>query len=306
MRWLGIIIPLSRSTKTDFLLNLTFLLSFLQYISDFEERPINRRRAIRQIDNCSRSGWKGLLPLDSLLFSSWHVCFIRRNLDLIVLQEEPLNRRRAIRQIDNCSRSGWKGLLPLDSLLFSSWHVCLIRRNLDLIVLQDQPLNRRRAIRQINYCSRIESRSGWKGLLPLDDSLLFSSWHVCFIRRNLDLIVLQEEPLNRRRAIRQIDNCSRSGWKGLLPLDSLLFSSWHVCLIRRNLDLIVSQEEPLNRRRAIRQIVPDQVGNLKVRCKNDVLWFRLDFNAASVFQAYPNDPLANIEHWPVNHQSLGC
>ena len=55
MRWLGIIIPLSRSTKTDFLLNLTFLLSFLQYISDFEERPINRRRAIRQIDNCSRS-----------------------------------------------------------------------------------------------------------------------------------------------------------------------------------------------------------------------------------------------------------
>jgi hypothetical protein len=70
MRWLGIIIPLSRSTKTDFLLNLTLLLSFLQYISDFEERPINRRRAIRQIDNCSRSGWKGLLPLDSLLFSS--------------------------------------------------------------------------------------------------------------------------------------------------------------------------------------------------------------------------------------------
>jgi hypothetical protein len=53
MRWLGIIIPLSRSTKTDFLLNLTFLLSFLQYISDFEERPINRRRAIRQIDYCS-------------------------------------------------------------------------------------------------------------------------------------------------------------------------------------------------------------------------------------------------------------
>jgi len=31
------------------------------------------------------------------------------------------------------------------------------------------------------------------------------------------------------------------------------------------------QEEPLNRRRTIRQIVPDQVGNLKVRCKNNVL-----------------------------------
>ena len=124
-----------------------------------------------------------------------------------------------------------------------------------------------------------------------------------FLQHTSDFV---ERPINLHRAIRQIHYCSRSGWKGLLPLDSFLFSSWHVCLIRRNLDLIDLQEEPLNRRRTIRQIVPDQVGNLKVRCKNDVLWFRLDFNAASVFQAYPNDPLANIEHWPVNHQSLGC
>jgi hypothetical protein len=42
-------------------------------------------------------------------------------------------------------------------------------------------------------------------LLPLD-SFFFSIWNasVCLIRRNLKLIVLQEEPLNRRRAIRQI------------------------------------------------------------------------------------------------------